>query len=72
MSKADEMFKELGYEKREDNYLIEYIQKTQAMEEKFQFEIAFAKVSKLVGVHQLISMEELKAINEKVRELQWI
>ena len=72
MSKADKMFEELGYKKQEDNYLIKYISKTKTLGEKFQFEIEFAKVAKMVGVHQLIPMQELQAINEKCKELGWL
>lgn len=75
MSKADEMFKELGYEK-ETEYDYEFIYRKY---EKHIFKfIRFWKLDKEVikqdedGRYMGISMQELQAINEKVKELGWI
>ena len=70
MSKADEMFKELGYEKQNNPKLeIKYI--------KNEFHIIrFWKLEQKVikqdeqGFYMGISMEELQAINLKVKELR--
>lgn len=74
MSKADKMLKELGYEKDEidvdDNVICDY-------ENEYGF-IIFYK-DKSVGTFckedkhiVCIDMEDLKAINEKVKELGWV
>lgn len=71
MSKADKMFEELGYSKylkgkyrgyyrNEDYYMIFYLA-----------EKRFAKLNFYDGFEP-ITMKELKAINEKVKELGWI
>lgn len=71
MSKADEMFKKLGYEKRSN-----YLYRTNK-----DIEIYFSEADKTVVKEYLndmainesreISMQELQAINEKVKELGW-
>ena len=71
MSKADEMFKKLGYEKTENNTEIRYKEEKNALEETFRFEILFLKTLKVVGIDHLLDMQELQAINEKVKELGW-
>lgn len=71
MSKADKMFEELGYKKEENDKGIRYIEKGRILGDNFNFEIFFAKISKLVGCTGLITMQELQAINEKVKELGW-
>ena len=73
MSKADEMFERIGYEKdysqlgnikyykNDDNtiyFMIEY--KT------------FIKSGEYDGMCDYITMQELQAINEKVKELEWL
>ena len=71
MSKADEMFEELGYEKQNNpEKEIKYI--------KNEFHIIrFWKPSQQIvkqdeqGLYMGISMQELQAINEKVKELGW-
>ena len=72
-SKADEMFKRLGYEKEEND-----------IETKYHLccsHIIFNKVSKYVisqanewgnDEPEYIDMQELKAINEKCKELGWL
>ena len=69
MSKADEMFEELGYKKEDDEYWIIY-----KGEEK---DITFNKKYKNVEVYderesQYMTMRELQAINEKCKELGWL
>ena len=67
---ADEMFKELGYEKQENGLEIKYIEDSVVMGDKFHFEIFFSKISKLIGSKHLLTMQELQAINKKVEELR--
>lgn len=69
MSKADKMFEELGYQKeRYINNSIRYYGNKNY--------IIFAYIDKSVRVSgtenvSILSMQELKAINEKVKELGW-
>lgn len=71
MSKADEMFEELGYIKESDYY---YHSKEDAIKHKH---IRFSKNYRDVIVESKlhfsyeITMQELQAINEKVKELGW-
>ena len=75
---ADEMFKELGYEKPEDTiFNIEKFVKTIG---KTKYCIAFDYFYRRISVFTFedresrkdISMQELQAINKKVEELGWI
>lgn len=75
MSKADKMFKELGYEKSEtdDNNFIVYDYRTGYM----WFEIVFDKLNKEYYSQQYedlpnITPKEHLAIHEKMKELGWI
>lgn len=74
MSKADEMFEKLGYEKIiESNVRIDYEKEGQF----FDKEIVFELIDKIIcvelgtGESANINMQELQAINEKVKELGW-
>ena len=74
MSKADGMFEELGYEKIiESNVRIDYEKEGQF----FDKEIVFGLIDKIIcvelgtGESANINMQELQAINEKVKELGW-
>lgn len=62
--KADELFDELGYEKKRDNRMgILY---------KRGFErIEFIIANEVIYIEGLMSIEDLKAINKKVEELGW-
>ena len=79
---ADEMFKELGYEKQEDKYRIKYFLKQNYTHFVVTKRIAFYKVEKDICLEQWnvtegiiistnITMSELQAINKKVEELGW-
>ena len=60
---ADEMFEELGYEKTEHKNCIRYRNE--------DYEIIFWRINEFkVEVYDSINMQELKAINEKVKELR--
>lgn len=82
MSKADKMFEELGY-KDEFNVALgyqEYIQKDKAKESD-EWTISFHKNKTVrcstynninrIEVPLAVTMQELQAINEKVKELGW-
>ena len=79
MSKADEMFKELGYVKvYEDELEIKYVYKSSELGDDFEFILLFTKISKLIFHKDEncrtigIELKLLQAINEKCKELQWI
>ena len=71
MSKADEMFEALGYTKDDFQYEIHYGKEYHlivfSIEDK-----AFMCNQNILYYPQLISMEDLNAINEKCKELGWI
>ena len=82
MSKADEIFKELGYEKivehnfkEPDDYddgvteLILYRDEVKGFEIEFWNDRTISKTSNYDVSY--ITMQELQAINEKVKELGW-
>ena len=61
---ADEIFKQLYFEKYEDKYNIKYF--------KGNREIWFYKETLEVESYKLINMQQFRAINKKVEELGWI
>ena len=78
---ADEMFEELGYEKQEDKYRIEYSLKQNFTHFIVIKRICFYKIERDIVIEQRnvteaikisvnITMQELKAINLKVKELR--
>ena len=72
MSKADKMFEELGYKLIQDdvNWLIySFDNKFKIMFYKPQQDF---KIECQESIYNTIDMEELQAINEKVKELRWI
>ncbi len=75
MSKADEMFEELGYKKNIDNeYKIEFIMPNDYY---IKFNKNFISIEKgqyteeNMYLARPLIMAELQAINEKVKELGW-
>ena len=83
MSKADEMFKELGYEKEEDKYRIAYYLKKNFTHFIVIKKIYLYKIEKDICMEQWnitegieiscnIGMQELQAINLKCKELGWV
>ena len=67
MSKADEMFRELGYrleESKSNIFIIDDIENIAITIHKLSKHIRFYKMT--------IAKDELQAINEKVKELKWI
>ena len=83
MSKADEMFKELGYKNIEDKYNINYIKMYSFINgDRVREQIRFCKLDKYVHIEnfnydtgvifgKFLDIKELQAINEKVKELGW-
>lgn len=70
MSKADKIFKKLGYKMKEvvwpeDNKLHYVIYKSSDTLIEFWLD------DHILFISHIISFEELKAINEKVKELGW-
>ena len=65
MSEADELFDELGYEKKHDN-------RRRIVYKKVLAEIEFNLKQKYIFVDFGLDMQELQAINKKVKELGWI
>lgn len=80
MSKADEMFEELGFKKIEDtDKEVVYEYNATLMGDKLTQTILIAKIGKIIfSYHKQsnekmgIGIEELQAINEKCKELGWI
>ena len=82
MSEADKMFEELCYEK-EENFELEYIRfRKYIFESEFQ-DIIFDLKNNLINcarenmkhymtITTILSMQELKAINQKCKELGWL
>ena len=66
MSKADEMFKELGYKQLKQKFFIMF-----SNTGLFGRKVIIFHKNKKIGVEGLINLEELQAINEKVKELGW-
>ena len=61
---ADEIFKQLDFEKYEDKYNIKYFRGNR--------EIWFYKEIREIESNKLINMQQLRAINKKVEESGWI
>lgn len=69
MIKADEMFKELGYiEHFKSDYSETYRKEST---HQLGMSIVFRYLVKRVNVPSSLDMQELQAINEKVKELGW-
>lgn len=71
MSKADEMFEELGYQKEEGDKLARYVWQPKC--KTYVRTLTFNKSAKKITPYNQvqINMKLLKAINEKVKELGW-
>ena len=72
MTKADEMFKKLGYLKESDYYY--HSKETEVKKKHIKFYVNTKEViveSKLNFSYE-ITMQELQAINEKCKELGWL
>ena len=77
MSKADEMFEKLGYEKIEESKRYLRYSTDGRYGEHIDFEIKLqqircTRVTTQGNTHfRYFTMQELQAINEKVKELKW-
>ena len=71
MSKADEMFENLGYEKAEIDIFIQFNKIKEQI--SINFNTKEKTISKTEGYRDSIPItyEELQAINKKVKELGW-
>lgn len=74
MTKADKMFEELGYEVIvNSNTTLNYEKEELYMDKEIIFELLDKSISAGYGTGECchITMQELQAINEKVKELGW-
>lgn len=69
MSEEEKMFKKLGYAKSETDKFIVY--ENLSCDKLIKF-YKMDKKYESVGVFKWITMQELQAINEKVKELGWL
>jgi hypothetical protein len=69
--KADEMFEKLGYKKKETD--LEQIQYKNELNNIICFDLTYHTVAvfNYYDGFEYITMQELQAINEKVKELGW-
>ena len=65
MSKADEMFDELGYEKIHDN-------KRRIVYSNHLTRITFKIKNQWIDINMNLDIRELQAINQKCKELGWL
>ena len=78
MSEADEMLEELGYEKIEEDKRYLRYSTDGSYGEHIDFDLKLkrvrcTRVSEQLNTHfKYITLDDLKAINKKVEELQWI
>lgn len=84
MSEADKLFEELGYKKIEDKHNIDFNKLYKFNNgDKINEKIRFCKLDKYVHIEnynydsgitfgKYLDMQELKAINKKCEELEWI
>ena len=66
MSKADEMFKTVGYEKYGESEFLTEFRKRNGMQ------VVFLNIPKRIVISNEIELQELQAINEKCKELGWL
>ena len=79
MSKADKMFEELGYTKNDikatdgDIIFTTYEKENQLGSKKFNKTINFIVIDEYMSFKNILILDkkELKAINEKIKELGW-
>lgn len=73
MSKADEMFKELGYKLYIDENMNLHFYKYEKIfiDDDIENKIIFYIDGKTVYSNKILSMQELSVINKKIAELGW-
>ena len=73
MSKADEMFEELGYEVSNSEFVEELNVTTNTVVDNGYIKIIFFNnQTMLIDADDILNMQELQAINKKVEELGWM
>lgn len=73
MSKADEMFEELGYEVSNSKFIEELNTTTNTVVDNGYIEIIFYNNKTLtIDADDVLNAKELQAINEKCKELGWL
>lgn len=73
MSKADEMFEKLGYEVSNSEFVEELNATTNTVVDNGYIKIIFFNnQTMLIDADDILNMQELQAINEKVKELGWL
>lgn len=71
MSKADEMFEKLGYEVSNGEFVEELNTTTNTVVDNGYIKIIFYNnKTMLIDADDILNMQELQAINEKVKELR--
>lgn len=71
MSKADEMFKKLGYEVSNSEFVEELNTTTNTVVDNGYIKIIFYNnKTMIIDADDILNMQELQAINEKVKELR--
>ena len=73
MSKADEMFEKLGYEKHSSQSHERY--DLYSADDEHLIRIVFNVITKRIAIHcdnEALDIEELQAINKKCQELGWL
>ena len=71
MSKADEMFEKLGYEVSNSEFVEELNVTTNTVVDNGYIKIIFFNnQTMLIDADDILNMQELQAINEKVKELR--
>lgn len=68
---AKEMFEELGYEQNTKNNVIYYFKKIHIPKSYIVYSINFIADKKEIFINKNIDMQELKAINKQIEELDW-
>ena len=72
MSKADEMFEKLGYEVSNSEFVEELNSTTNTVVDNGYIKIIFFNnKTMIIDADDILNMQELQAINEKVKELGW-
>ena len=73
MSKADEMFEKLGYEVSNSEFAEELNGTTNAVVDNGYIKIIFFNnKTMLIDADDILNMQVLQAINEKVKEFWWL
>lgn len=73
MSKADKMFEELGYEVSNSEFVEKLNTTTNTVIDNGYIKtIFYNNKTMFIDTNDILNMQELQAINEKCKELEWI